>query len=152
VAQTKPKEISEAERRERAETRAANKAAREQREREELEANERQIAKNAYDNIWRDFNKDLLAKGKNFANKNLLANLTEFGSELVPLMMTETAHTKLILDLTDKIAAEDTGGNDTPLELVEKWLAGDIELSRIPLEPVEVVSTGNLDAFSETEE
>ena len=146
----KTKEISEEERRERAEIRAANKLAREERRREQAEEDARQIAKNAYENIWMMFNKDLAEKGKNVADKNLLSNLNEFCGELVPLVMTAKEHTSLVLELSSKVAETDTGaGNETPYELVEKWLSGSIEMSRIPLEPVLVSATGNLDSFAE---
>lgn len=144
------KQITEEERVARAELRAANKLAREQRQKEEEEQALREMARNAHTNIWREFNADLVSKGKNVANKNLLANLTDFASELVPLMMTAKEHTALVLDLSEKVASDDTGaGNDTPYELVEKWLSGSIEMSRIPLEPILVNATNKLDAFAE---
>jgi regulator of protease activity HflC (stomatin/prohibitin superfamily) len=128
------KEQSEAERRERAELRAARKQAREQKRQLHAEEQARQIAKNAYDNIWKQYAEDM-KKGKMFASRNLLANLTLFASELVPIMMTAKEHTTLIMELSEKISGDESGkGGESPTELMGKWIRGDVDLSRIPLE------------------
>jgi len=99
----------------------------------EEEAEKLAEAKGVYDDIWMAFSKDL-KKGKGFANANLLNNLTEFASYLVPIVMNAKEHTSLIMELAEKMSSEKGHHGENPTELMSKWLRGDIDLSRIPLE------------------
>ena len=146
----KHKEISEPERRERAELRAANKAAREQKQKEDAEQEQLALAQTVYGNIWKQYDEDLREKGKNVATRNLLSNYSMFSEELLHVI-SQKDHRDTILELTDKLESESLGSNETPMEIVEKWLSGGIELSRVPLEPAIVAPTGNLDSRTSIE-
>jgi hypothetical protein len=144
----KTNELSEEDRRERAETRAANKAAREEKAKADAELEQLELAQTVYGNIWKQYDDDLRKSGKNVATRNLLSNYSVFSEELLHVI-SQKDHRDTILELTDKLESESLGSNETPMEIVEKWLSGGIELSRVPLEPAIVASTGNLDSFSE---
>lgn len=144
------KELTEAERVKRAETRAANKAAREAREKEDAEHQRLEVAQTVYGNVWKQYDEDLRKSGKNVATRNLLSNYSMFSAELL-CVISQKDHRDTILELTDKLESESLGSNETPMEIVEKWLSGGIELSRVKLEPAIVAATGNLDSFSEEE-
>ena len=105
----------------------------------ETEAAKHEEAKAAYDDIWAAFSKDL-KRGKAYANTNLLENLTIFASLLVPIMMTAKEHTTLIMELAEKTSSEKGGtAGEDPTDLMGKWLRGETDLSRIPLEKSKVL-------------
>jgi len=126
--------------REEAEMQAAELRAQRAMEVAEAEAAKQQEAKEAYDDIWAAFSKDLKNHGKSYANANLLDNLTIFASLLVPLMMTAKEHTSLIMDLSEKQTSDKGASHgENPTELVSSWLRGAVDLSRIPLEKAKVL-------------
>lgn len=129
----KTKGISEAERREREELAVLEKRAKQQEKEQKAEEQAREYAKNVYSNIWSQFSEDL-KKGKAYASRELLGNLTDLAEFLVPVIMTAKEHTTLIMELTDNLSGDDQTRGETPMEIQAKWLRGEIELSRIPLE------------------
>lgn len=130
----KQKPITEAERRQQLEMAAAEKRAQEARERAEAEAEQIEMGKNCYANIWAQFSKDS-KKSKSLAYANLKNNLAEFAEFIVPHIVTAKEHMALITDAEKYITGGDTGHpqEDMP-SLMSSWLRGEIELSRIPLE------------------
>jgi flagellar biosynthesis regulator FlaF len=128
------KPMSEAERREAEQLRAAEERAEKQREALEEEQLFREEARTIYEKMWAQYPEDL-KKGKNYANRELLTNLTTFSKWLVPIVMTAKEHTSLVLELSEKLTSDDRGGSgdESTLELTAKWLNGELDLSRIPL-------------------
>lgn len=135
----KQKPISEAERREQLELDALEKRAKQQEREHQAEQKARQLAESAYSGIWRQFSENL-KKGKAYANRELLADLTAGASFFVPLIMTAKEHTGLIMELADKMTGEDSTRGETPMEMMANWISGKIDLSRIPLERTERVN------------
>lgn len=125
---------SDAERRQEVELAAAQKRADEARERAETEQAEIQAAMNYYDNTWGQFAKDS-KKSKSLAYANLKDNLADGACFLVPRLMTAKEHMALIAEAEQHIKGSETGQqHEDPRSIIADWLAGKIELSRIPLE------------------
>ncbi len=130
---------TQAQLRQEAEEHAAELRAQRAMEVAEAEAKKQGEAKEAYDEIWRAFSLDL-KKGKSYANANLLENLTNFASLLVPIVMTAKEHTSLIMELAEKTSGKEGGtSSEDPITLVSAWLSGKTDLSRIPLEKAKVL-------------
>jgi hypothetical protein len=126
------KAISEAERRAELEAEALKKEAREEKKRQKAEAEALALAKTIYENIWLAFSKDWV-KGRSFAYANLLQNLTKCASELVPHYMTAKEHMAMVTEAAGNVQEGSHTVEDDPRELIGKWIAGEAELSRIPL-------------------
>ena len=121
------------------ELKAAERRAREAKAAAEAEAQDIDRARRLYRNIWRQFAEDTKEKGKSAAYNGLKENYALCADDLVPHIMTATEHMRVIGDCDKNIDPGGIAGEDIR-EVVEKWLRGDIELSRIPLEapaPVE---------------
>lgn len=86
-----------------------------------------------YDSMWKQFSRDW-ERGRSWAYSNLLKNLTERASELVPYYMTAKEHMAMVNEAAANIKGDGEQTKEDPRELVAGWLRGESELSRIPLE------------------
>ena len=102
----------------------------------EAEAEAAQRSKDIYADIWRAFSQNR-TKGKSFAYKNLLEDLTKFSSELVPIMMSAKEHFQLIQEAESEIKGEGSSSKEEPMEIVAAWLRGEKDLSKIPLDKLQ---------------
>jgi hypothetical protein len=93
-------------------------------------------SKQIYSDIWRAFSINR-QKGKSYAYKHLLEDLTNFSSDLVPLIMSGKEHFQLIKEAESEISGEGGDSKDTLQELAAKWIRGEIELSKISLEKLQ---------------
>jgi hypothetical protein len=140
------KALTESERRELLEQKAAERRAREIAAKQKDEEERTQACKNCYDAIWRQFQQDS-KKGKSFAYVNLRDNLAEFASFLVPLMMTAKEHMQLISQAEENIKSDGSNSGEDPRQLIASWLStGSPDLSRIPLEKPKVIEEETVDA------
>lgn len=119
-----------------AEERRLKKEASAERKRQKAEAEALALAKNIYENIWLQFSKDW-SRGRSYAYANLLQNLTKCASELVPHYMTAKEHMAMVNEAASNVQEGSHGTHDDPRELIGKWIAGEAELSRIPLGKVQ---------------
>jgi hypothetical protein len=95
-------------------------------------------AKEAFDHIWRTFGRNRKkSKGKAFAN--LLQDITEHASELVPYYMTAKEFVSIIAEIETHTKGDEQSQSADPKELVASWLRGDgdVDLSRVPLEKIQ---------------
>lgn len=99
----------------------------------ESEARSLAHAKQIYEEMWQQFADDWKT-GKSKAYSNLLCNLTKWASDLVPVYMTAKEHMGLIAECTDKAKSDGKVSHEDPREVISRWLRGDDDLSRIPLE------------------
>lgn len=131
------KNKSDAELRQDLEIKAAQRRAKEAMERAQQEAEEIERSKTVYENIWNDFAEDSKKGGKSLAYTNLKSNLAMAAPYLVPRMMTVKEHIAAIAECDKNIVGDGGVEGEDIRVVVEKWLSGEIELSRIPLlEPV----------------
>jgi len=83
--------------------------------------------------MWQQFADDWKT-GKSLAYSNLLCNLTQWASDLVPTYMTAKEHMSIIGEATEFAKSDGRMRNEDPRELISRWLRGEDDLSRIPLE------------------
>jgi hypothetical protein len=72
--------------------------------------------------------------GKSIAYTHLKENLALAATDLVPHMMTAKEHMAVIADCDKNISSDGGIAGEDIRQVVEKWLRGDIQLSRIPLD------------------
>lgn len=91
--------------------------------------------KDLFDEIWKRFAED---RRENRANAyiNLQRAFCEHAAEIVPVYMTATEHMKMIADIEEYTKGDKQSETGNPLDTVSRWLNGDLELSRIPLEAI----------------
>ena len=102
------------------------------------EAKAQQEAALVHDGIWKQFADDL-EKGRSFASDRFARNLATFASKLVPYYFTDKELASTINEALEHVKGEDGRSNEDPAELMGKWLRGEAELSRIPLEKDKVM-------------
>ena len=125
--------ITEEERREQLERKAELKNARIAAAQIRKENNARENAKEVYTTIWAQFSEDR-KKGRAFAYAKLIEGLNKHCSDLVPTYMTDRDRFGIIKEAESFIGENEQSQHESIPEMVGKWLSGEIELSRIPLE------------------
>lgn len=93
-------------------------------------------AKKAFDGIWRKFGKNR-KKGRASAFAELLQDLTAHASELVPYYMTAKEFVGIISEIENHTKGDGGTHQGDPTEMMEEWLSGKREMSRIPLEKIQ---------------
>ena len=126
------KEKTQADLRLEAEAKRLEKEARDERAKAKAEAEALALAKTIYENLWLQFSKDW-GKGRSFAYANLLQNLTKCAAELVPHYMTAKEHMAMVNEAASNVQEGSHMVQEDPRELIGKWIAGEADLSRIPL-------------------
>ena len=128
------KPISEKERRDQAEQKAAEKRARNEVKRQERERAAAERAQTIYQAMWEQFSSDIEDKGKSCAYGRLLKNLTKFATPLVPHYYTAKEHQAAIVEAAEFSKGDGRQSSEDPRQLISSWLRGEDDLSRIPLE------------------
>jgi hypothetical protein len=101
------------------------------------EARRQLAAKKAFESIWRKFGENR-KKGRTSAFSILLQDLTKHASDLVPYYMTAKEFMGIISEIESHTKGDTaTSTNDDPLELMSKWIRGEVQLSKVPLEKVQ---------------
>jgi hypothetical protein len=106
----------------------AQQAETQQRERDEH-------ARDIYERIWDKFSMDR-KKGRSVAYRNLQRALSKHAADLVPNYLTAKEHMSMIAEIEDWTKNEKESDTGDPSELMAKWLRGESELSRTPLESI----------------
>lgn len=101
---------------------------------EEIEC--QKSAKTAFDQIWRKFGKNR-KKGRASAFTELLQDLTSHSTELVPFYMTAKEFVGIISEIETHTKGDGGTNQGEPREIVEQWLSGKTDMSRIPLEKIQ---------------
>lgn len=93
-------------------------------------------AKQAFESIWKKFGKNR-KKGRTTAYAELLQDLTANAAKLVPHYMTAKEFVSIISEIESHTKGDGGANQGDPLEVTSKWLRGEIEMSRIPLEKLQ---------------
>lgn len=93
-------------------------------------------AKSVYDGIWAEFSRDR-KKNRAKAYTNLQQNLALHAAELVPFYMTAKEHVSIIGDIEQYTKSDQQSDSGDPREMVSRWLRGEEDISRVPLEKVQ---------------
>jgi hypothetical protein len=94
-----------------------------------------EVARSVYEDIWEKFSVDR-KKSRSLAYRNLQRRLSMNAATLVPSYLTAKEHMSMIADIEDWTKAEKESDTGDPSELMAKWLRGESELSRTPLEAI----------------
>lgn len=90
-------------------------------------------ARHIYEDIWEKFSVDR-KKSRSLAYRNLQRRLSKHAADLVPSYLTAREHMTMIADIEDWTKAEKESDVADPSEAIARWLRGDLEMSRTPLE------------------
>ena len=91
-------------------------------------------AREAYDAMWAQFDRDAETNWTE-ACRNLRRALCQNAGELVPLYFNSKDHMEAVFKVKEQMkSAERPEEAGDPVETMSKYLRGEIELSRIPLE------------------
>ena len=107
-------------------------------EQQATEESRRQLAaKKAFDSIWKKFGTNR-KKGRASAFSTLLQDLTQHASDLVPYYMTAKEFMGIISEIESHTKGDSAAATtDEPIDVVSKWLRGEVQLSKVPLEKVQ---------------